>query len=465
MPYVDKTITRADGTQETVKEWQSTWDGPQIDDGLGRIINGELDKLVGQAATSAQYAQAAERGVKDALANIPEGETPIINDLVTGGARMPLSAEMGKKLQTEKADAAATAAAMSNKVNVPQEIPGGSDLNECRTAGMHYVGYNGSSVLNIPTTTSAFSLFVEENNAWGDGVKQTFTPFTSPEIYCRVYYNGTWSRWDLLATSTPPQEYALPLETGYTKAASHACNYSKAQDGTVLVHIAIEHTSGILPTGYCHAASLPEGYRKAEIIGRQYNAGEGVYINPDGHIFYSLTNARKTLIDTLEFRTSYGPNALQSQVRMPAVRSARAAIQEEPVDRCMCVVDADGNYAEFVMVTITHDELGALYTVHYYDIAEGERLIDTMPPIRRPYAGADGFVRACWDFDAKVWCEDATAEEIAAWEVEHPAPEPVPDVPNETEQLKAQVAALEADKAERAELEAMASAIERGLSI
>lgn len=80
-------------------EYQSVWEGKQIDDGLGRIINGELDKLVGQAATSAQYAQAAERGVKDALANIPEGETPIINDLVTGGARMPLSAEMGKVLR------------------------------------------------------------------------------------------------------------------------------------------------------------------------------------------------------------------------------------------------------------------------------------------------------------------------------------------------------------------------------
>ena len=84
-------------------DYQSVWEGKQIDDGIGRIINGELDKLTAQAASSAQYAQAAERGVKDALANIPEGETPIINDLVTGGARMPLSAEMGKKLQAEKA--------------------------------------------------------------------------------------------------------------------------------------------------------------------------------------------------------------------------------------------------------------------------------------------------------------------------------------------------------------------------
>lgn len=101
-------------------DYQSVWEGKQIDGGIGRIINGELDKLTAQAASSAQYAQAAERGVKDALANIPEGETPIINDLVTGGPRSALSAEMGKKLQTEKADAAATAAALADKANVDQ---------------------------------------------------------------------------------------------------------------------------------------------------------------------------------------------------------------------------------------------------------------------------------------------------------------------------------------------------------
>ena len=117
-------------------------------------------------------------------------------------------------------------------------------------------------------------------------------------------YEQQWRDWVQFATATPPQEYDLPLAAGYTKAAGHACNYSMAQDGTVLVHIAIGHTSGTLPTGYLQAASLPAGYWPKEIIGHQYNASEGAYINPDGGIFYILTDARKTLIDTLEFRTT-----------------------------------------------------------------------------------------------------------------------------------------------------------------
>lgn len=69
----------------------------------------------------------------------------------------------------------------------------------------------------------------------------------------------------------------------------------------------------------------------------------------------------------------------------------------------------------------------------------------------------DGIPRYRWDGTQVV---ERTAEEIEADRAAIPAPPP-----NETEQLKAQVAALEAEKAERAELEAIASAIERGLSV
>lgn len=69
----------------------------------------------------------------------------------------------------------------------------------------------------------------------------------------------------------------------------------------------------------------------------------------------------------------------------------------------------------------------------------------------------DGIPRYRWDGTQVV---ERTAEEIEADRAAIPAPPP-----SETERLKAQVAALEADKAERAELEAMAAAIERGLSV
>ena len=69
----------------------------------------------------------------------------------------------------------------------------------------------------------------------------------------------------------------------------------------------------------------------------------------------------------------------------------------------------------------------------------------------------DGIPRYRWDGMQVV---ERTDEEIEADRAAIPAPPP-----SETEQLKVRVAELEAEKAERAELEAIASAIERGLSV
>lgn len=71
-------------------------------------------------------------------------------------------------------------------------------------------------------------------------------------------------------------------------------------------------------------------------------------------------------------------------------------------------------------------------------------------------ASDDGIPLYRWDGTQVV---ERTPEEIEADRAEIPAPPP-----SETEQLRAKVEALEAEKAERAELEAMAAAIERGLS-
>jgi len=60
----------------------------------------KADAIVAENAKNA--AQSALSGVQTAIQNIPAGETPIVNDLTTGGATMALSAEMGKKLASEK---------------------------------------------------------------------------------------------------------------------------------------------------------------------------------------------------------------------------------------------------------------------------------------------------------------------------------------------------------------------------
>lgn len=96
-----------------------------------------------------------------------------------------------------------------------------------------------------------------------------------------------------------------------------------------------------------------------------------------------------------------------------------------------CVIDAQNFYKTFVLVLLVENEEGQQEEkIQYYTLQDGEQLVDTAPPVMRPYAGAAGFISPKWDADAAAWVEAASAEEIAAWEAEHPAPEvPEPEVP------------------------------------
>ena len=87
-----------------------------------------------------------------------------------------------------------------------------------------------------------------------------------------------------------------------------------------------------------------------------------------------------------------------------------------------CVVGPYGVYKTFVLVLLEKGEDGEkVESVQHYKLTEGELLIDANPPAMRPYAGATGFITPRWDGSA--WVEGASAEELAAWEAEHPAPE------------------------------------------
>ena len=103
-----------------------------------------------------------------------------------------------------------------------------------------------------------------------------------------------------------------------------------------------------------------------------------------------------------------------------------------------CVIDAQNRYKTLVRVHLK-DQKGE--QIQNYEMLEGESLVDTIPPVMRPYAGAVGFISPRWDADVSAWVEAATEEEITAWEAEHPAPkkpEPTPTV----EELQAKIAAL-----------------------
>lgn len=124
-----------------------------------------------------------------------------------------------------------------------------------------------------------------------------------------------------------------------------------------------------------------------------------------------------------------------------------------------CVIDAQNLYKTFVLVLLAENEEGQQEEkIQYYTLQDGEKLVDTAPPVMRPYAGATGFVSPRWDTDTAAWIEAASAEEIAVWEAEHPAPEvPEPSEPSEPS----------GDSATKADVQAvwdqMAAAIREGV--
>lgn len=97
-------------------------------------------------------------------------------------------------------------------------------------------------------------------------------------------------------------------------------------------------------------------------------------------------------------------------------------MQNETLKDC-CVVNSSGLYRAFVTVHTKHGADGKpKEKVLGYTLSAGERLIDAAPPAKRLHAGSAGFVKPRWDENDETWVEGATADELAAWESEHPAP-------------------------------------------
>ena len=114
------------------------------------------------------------------------------------------------------------------------------------------------------------------------------------------------------------------------------------------------------------------------------------------------------------------------------------------------VIDAVGRHVTYVLVKIREplEDGGTeqVEEVQNYTLKDGEQLVDASPPVMRQHAGSTGFISPVWD--GSQWAETAAADEIAAWEKEHPAPEvkPTPktnaELESENAKLKQQVSAL-----------------------
>lgn len=93
-----------------------------------------------------------------------------------------------------------------------------------------------------------------------------------------------------------------------------------------------------------------------------------------------------------------------------------------------CVIDAESFYKTYVLF----DGVSPLY----YDLKDGETLIDTPAPVLKIDQKSDGFVRPLWDGDK--WVEGACESEIDEFNRNNPTPDPEPEEPSQLDRVEAQ---------------------------
>ena len=107
----------------------------------------------------------------------------------------------------------------------------------------------------------------------------------------------------------------------------------------------------------------------------------------------------------------------------------------QTISAAKVVIDENDRYV--TVVQMMDPQGNELKTPYKFELTDGQRVIDAKAPTIRQYAGKPGFVDPLWDADTTTWIENATAEEIAAWEKEHPAPASLQATPTDTQVLNA----------------------------
>lgn len=132
----------------------------------------------------------------------------------------------------------------------------------------------------------------------------TWRVLIATDIQCNKQYfivknaELPWSEWQQIATATPPTEYDLPLESGWSAAR---LKYLKTQDGMVTLD-GYEITSGSTGTGAWKIATLPAGHRPGNAVFAvvtNYTTGamttvSELIIDQDGNVFLHRTDTSAT---------------------------------------------------------------------------------------------------------------------------------------------------------------------------
>ena len=101
-----------------------------------------------------------------------------------------------------------------------------------------------------------------------------------------------WQAWEFAATTTPPQEFDLPLAEGWEGNVNH--KYLKTQEGIVIINSEFLLSDGASVTSGSTIATMPQGFRPqrwtvfpavVQDLGERYAAS--VQIGSTGSVIYN----------------------------------------------------------------------------------------------------------------------------------------------------------------------------------
>ena len=118
------------------------------------------------------------------------------------------------------------------------------------------------SPTNAPSDVGSWHA-IEVNYSEGNYYLKAYVFDTQREYSCRRRYSEDWGEWTPTATSTPSQEFDLPLAEGVTPVTSFKNTYSKDQFGIVRVWFSVRFES--IPEVNAPVFTLPEGFRPDSI--------------------------------------------------------------------------------------------------------------------------------------------------------------------------------------------------------
>ena len=151
------------------------------------------------ASYASEYAassQSAFQGVKDAIDNLPDGATVVINDLTTGGKTAALSAEMGRQLEQSKVPAITvyyTEAMNADDLAVPVAL---IRINSSSNAEL-YAAFD-----KVETYAYVHTIFFTKVSAGVSHVQIAYSYKNAPAKMAIRTYNAnslTWTPWRAIA--------------------------------------------------------------------------------------------------------------------------------------------------------------------------------------------------------------------------------------------------------------------------